>query len=161
MRDTFDVVVVGAGSAGLTSAVGLSKIGKKVLLIEQEHMGGECTNSGCIPSKALLHHAKQYYAGIVVAGKTASSETFRQEAFTYVRNKIAEILNDETPEHFRNLGIDVALGEGIFTSPRSIKVAEAEYFFRKAIIATGSQPRPLFVPGLAPERVLTNQNVFL
>jgi len=161
IRENYDVVVLGAGSGGLSSAVGLAKVGKRVLLIEREHMGGECTNSGCIPSKALLHHAKQYYSGIAVAGKTASSETFRQEAFTYVRNKITELLNDETPEHFRNLGMTVVLGEGIFTSPKSIKVGQTEYFFKKAIVATGSQPRPLFVPGLAPERVLTNQNLFL
>ena len=49
----YDVVAIGAGSGGLTTAVGLRKVGKKVLLVEREHMGGECTNTGCIPSKAL------------------------------------------------------------------------------------------------------------
>ena len=57
MTKNYDVVVVGAGSGGLTSAVGLARVGKKVLLVEREHLGGECTNSGCIPSKALLHYA--------------------------------------------------------------------------------------------------------
>ncbi len=157
----YDVVVVGAGSGGLTSAVGLAKIGKKVLLIEQDHIGGECTNSGCIPSKALLHHAKQYYLATKVSGKTTDSETFRQEAFTYVRSKIAEVLAGETAEHFRELGVAVKMGEATFTSPNSLTCGNDSYYFKKAIIATGSKPRPLSIPGLTADNTLTNQNFFL
>jgi pyruvate/2-oxoglutarate dehydrogenase complex dihydrolipoamide dehydrogenase (E3) component len=143
---TYDVVVIGAGSGGLSSAVGLAKTGKRVLLIERAHLGGECTNSGCIPSKALLHHAQ--------------SETYRTDAFTYVRNKIAEILAEETPEHFTKLGIDVLIGEAIFTARTSLSVSGVSYTFKKAIIATGSAPRLLTVDGLTPEHLLTNQNLF-
>ncbi len=156
----YEVVVVGAGSGGLTSAVALAKLGKKVLLVEKTHLGGECTNSGCIPSKALLHHAKTYASAIKVTGKTEDSETYRLNAWEYVRGKIAEILVDETPEHFKHLGIDVVLGEGIFTSHHTLQIDENIYLFKQAIISTGSSPRPLSIPGLAPEYILTNQNIF-
>lgn len=156
----YEVIVLGAGSGGLTSAVALAKLGKKVLLVEKTHLGGECTNSGCIPSKALLHHAKTYALAIEVAGKTEGSETYRQGAWNYVRSKIADVLEDETPKHFQNLGIDVILGEGIFTDHNTLQVDENIYHFKQAIIATGSSPREIAIPGLAPEYILTNQNIF-
>jgi len=81
MNTKYDIVVIGAGSGGLTAAVGFSKVGKRVLLVEREHMGGECTNTGCVPSKALLHHAKTYYATKKVHGETTSGETYRAAAF--------------------------------------------------------------------------------
>jgi pyruvate/2-oxoglutarate dehydrogenase complex dihydrolipoamide dehydrogenase (E3) component/uncharacterized membrane protein YdjX (TVP38/TMEM64 family) len=159
-QEAYDVVVIGAGSGGLTSAVGLAKIGKRVLLVEKEHLGGECTNSGCIPSKALLHHAKAYYEANKISGRTEQNETYRQEAFSYVRNVVSSVLADETPEHFEKLGITVVLGEAIFTSPNTLTVGEIEYPFKKAIIATGSSPRPLSLPGLRDDQLLTNKNLF-
>ena len=97
-KQSYDVVVIGAGSGGLTAAVGFSKIGKSVLLVEREHMGGECTNTGCIPSKAILHHAKESYRAKQVAGESSEGQAYRNHAFTYVRNTINHILADETPE---------------------------------------------------------------
>lgn len=156
----YDVVVIGAGSAGLTSAVGFSKIGKKVLLVEREHMGGECTNSGCVPSKALLHHAKAYHQATHVAGKTTESETYRTQAFSYVRNKIDAILEEETPETFKKLGIDVVMGEATFKGRCSVLVGDTEYGYKTAIIATGSSPRMITIDGLEEKDILTNQNIF-
>jgi len=75
MDQQYDIVVIGAGSGGLTAAVGFAKVGKKVLLVEREHMGGECTNTGCIPSKALLHHAREFYSAQKLSGETSSNET--------------------------------------------------------------------------------------
>jgi pyruvate/2-oxoglutarate dehydrogenase complex dihydrolipoamide dehydrogenase (E3) component/uncharacterized membrane protein YdjX (TVP38/TMEM64 family) len=160
MHTHFDVVVIGAGSGGLTSAVGLAKLKRKVLLIEREHMGGECTNSGCIPSKALLHHAKTYHQAQQIAGQTESTEAYRKEAFTYVRNIVSSVLADETPEHFGQLGITVVRGEAVFVGPRTIRVGDATYHFKKAIVATGSSPRSLTIPGLQDDQILTNQNLF-
>lgn len=160
METNYDVVVIGAGSGGLTSAVGLAKVGKKVLLIERDRIGGECTNSGCIPSKALLHHAKSYHAAITISGSNVNTENYRREAFTYVRDKINETLNLETPEHFLKMGIEVIHGEVSFISPRSIAINENTFTFKKAIIATGSSPRLLEVSGLDPTKILTNQNLF-
>ncbi len=159
-QNTYDVVVIGAGSGGLTSAVGFSKIGKKVLLVEKEHMGGECTNSGCIPSKALLHHAREYYSTKRLSGETPQNETYRHNAFTYVRDTVQHILNEETPETFEKMGIDVVAGEAIFHTKCSIKVGETVYNYKTAVIATGSSPRMMTVPGLEETDILTNQNVF-
>jgi pyruvate/2-oxoglutarate dehydrogenase complex dihydrolipoamide dehydrogenase (E3) component/uncharacterized membrane protein YdjX (TVP38/TMEM64 family) len=160
LRTKYDVVVIGAGSGGLTAAVGFAKVGKRVLLVEREHIGGECTNSGCIPSKALLHYAKTYHQATSVAGNTQATEDYRQHAFTYVREKINEILADETPEAFEKLGITVVMGEAEFTAPCHIKVGDIVYDYKTAIIATGSSPRPIEVPGLDQSTVLTNQNIF-
>ena len=156
----FDVVVIGAGSGGLTTAVGCAKIGKRVLLIERSHIGGECTNSGCIPSKALLHHAKSYAAAVAISGENGNTENFRREAFNYVRTKITETLATETPEHFTKIGITVVPGEAIFTGLRTIRVGNEDYTFTQAIIATGSSPRLIEIPSLVAEDTLTNQNLF-
>ncbi len=156
----YDVVVIGAGSGGLTSAVGFSKVGKKVLLVEREHMGGECTNSGCIPSKALLHHAKAYHTAKQIAGESTKSEVYRREAFSYVRSKIDAILEEETPEAFKKIGIDVVMGTAVFHTKCSIQVGDIVYQYKKAIIATGSSPRMIEVSGLKDEDILTNQNIF-
>jgi dihydrolipoamide dehydrogenase len=69
----FDVVVIGAGSGGLTAAVGLAKIGRSVLLIERDQIGGECTNSGCIPSKAFLYYAQSYHRAVTTTIQTSIS----------------------------------------------------------------------------------------
>jgi len=159
-KKQYDVVVIGAGSGGLTSAVGFSKVGKKVLLVEREHMGGECTNTGCIPSKALLHAAKEFYTANRLSGETEQNETYRHNAFTYVRDTVQHILDDETPETFEKLGIDVVMGEAVFQSKNSVTVGETEYTFKTAVIATGSGPRLITVPGLKETDILTNQNVF-
>jgi pyruvate/2-oxoglutarate dehydrogenase complex dihydrolipoamide dehydrogenase (E3) component/uncharacterized membrane protein YdjX (TVP38/TMEM64 family) len=160
MQTQYDVIVVGAGSGGLTAAVGFSKVGKSVLLVEREHLGGECTNSGCVPSKALLHHAKTYHHATEIAGKNTQTESYRNEAFTYVRAKIDEILAEETPEAFEKIGITVVMGEAEFTAPCHLRVGDTVYQYKTAIIATGSSPRMIEVPGLDPNKVLTNQNIF-
>lgn len=156
----YDVIVVGAGSGGLTSAIGFSKIGKRVLLVEREAIGGECTNSGCIPSKALLHHAKMFYEAQKIGGNSENLETYRAGAFEYVQAKIQEVLDLEKPDHFASLGIDVVFGEAEFVGPCEIRVDDAVYDFKIAVIATGSSPRVVPVEGLKEEDVFTNQNIF-
>jgi pyruvate/2-oxoglutarate dehydrogenase complex dihydrolipoamide dehydrogenase (E3) component/uncharacterized membrane protein YdjX (TVP38/TMEM64 family) len=157
---SYDIVVIGAGSGGLTTAVGFSKVGKRVLLVEREHMGGECTNSGCIPSKALLHHTKSYHAAKQISGESTEGKAFRAGAFVYVREKINAILEEETPEAFEKLGIDVIMGEAVFHTKCSIKVNGTIYEYKNAIIATGSSPRMIEVNGLSESDILTNQNIF-
>jgi pyruvate/2-oxoglutarate dehydrogenase complex dihydrolipoamide dehydrogenase (E3) component/uncharacterized membrane protein YdjX (TVP38/TMEM64 family) len=160
MKTNYDVVVIGAGSGGLTTAVGLAKVGKSVLLVERDTIGGECTNSGCIPSKALLHHAKTYYNTVKISGVNGNTENFRREAFSYVRAKIDETLTHETPAHFEKLGITVVSGEAIFTGKKTLSISGQTYQFKKAIIATGSSPRLIDIQGLDTTKILTNQNLF-
>ncbi len=156
----FDIIVAGAGSGGLTAAVGLQNIGKSVLLIEREHIGGECTHSGCIPSKALLHHAKTYAAAISISGINGHTEDYRREAFSYVRNVVGEFSQEENPAAFSDKGITVVMGEAIFAGTKSLTVNGTQYSFHTCIIATGSRPRQIEVPGLNDSDVLTNQNLF-
>jgi pyruvate/2-oxoglutarate dehydrogenase complex dihydrolipoamide dehydrogenase (E3) component/uncharacterized membrane protein YdjX (TVP38/TMEM64 family) len=160
MQTSFDIVVIGAGSAGLTAAVGFSRAGKKVLMIEREHLGGECTNSGCVPSKALLHHAKAYYQATQVAGENTKTAAYRAHAFSYVRERVTAILAEETPDVFEKQGISVVMGEAEFIASRQVRVGTVVYEYKIAIIATGSSPRQLSVPGLDQSQVLTNQNIF-
>ncbi len=160
MKKDYDVVVIGAGSGGLTAATGFAKIGRKTLLVEQEHMGGECTNSGCIPSKALLHHAKSFHSALTISGKNKKNEAYRTNAFVYVRSKVEGILEHETPEAFRAQGIDVEFGEAEFVAPCTIKIEESEFGYKHAVIATGSSPRMINVPGISQNDILTNQNIF-
>jgi len=159
-KQQFDIVVIGAGSAGLTAAVGFAKVGKSVLLVERGHMGGECTNSGCIPSKALLYHAKQFHTATQIAGESAKGEAFRAEAFTYVQTIINDIVAEETPETFEQFGITVIKGEARFSSQCAITIGETKYQYKQAVIATGSAPRMIDIPGISSERLLTNQNLF-
>ncbi len=158
--ETFDAVVIGAGSGGLTAAVGLRNIGKSVLLIEREHIGGECTNSGCIPSKALLHHAKSYATAVAIADSNGHTKEYRRHAFSYVRNIIGDFLRDETPAAFEKKGITVVIGEAVFTGTRTITANDTQYQFTTAVMATGSSPRLIEVPGLDDQDILTNQNLF-
>lgn len=160
MKQEYDVVVIGAGSGGLTAAIGAAKIGKRALLVEREHLGGECTNTGCVPSKALLHIAKRFYEAEQTVGTGAKSEAFRTSAFTYVQNTIQHFLAHETPETFQQQGITVIMGEARFIGRCSIQVGETEYQYKTAIIATGSSPRTIAIPGLDQEQLLTNQNFF-
>jgi len=160
MKKHYDVVVVGAGSGGLTSAVGFKNIGKSVLLIEKEHMGGECTNTGCIPSKSLLHHAKAFHKAKKLSGNTKELETYRTNVLSRVQSKIDNILEHETPEVFEKMGIDLVMGEAVFTGAKELTVNEEVYTFDNSVIATGSSPRELVVSGLNQVDILTNQNVF-
>ena len=91
---------------------------------------------------------------------TKQGETYRQNAFKYVRGVIADVLQDETEEHFKKQGIDVVMGEAKFTGKNTIAVAGDTYTFKKAVVATGSSPRPLIIEGLKSELILTNQNLF-
>jgi pyruvate/2-oxoglutarate dehydrogenase complex dihydrolipoamide dehydrogenase (E3) component len=160
LNKTYDIIVIGAGSGGLTAAVGFTKVGKRVLLVEKEHMGGECTNSGCIPSKALLHRAKTYYNAKLLSGGSEDLDNYRKGALEYVKGKISEVLSDEKPEAFEKMGMDVVIGNAVFENSNTISVDGKMYGFKKAIIATGSSPRMIQIPGLDEEDILTNQNVF-
>ncbi len=142
----FDVIVIGAGSGGLTAAITLSGSGKSVLLIEKDKPGGECTHSGCVPSKALLH-----------ASKEGMSDS---EAFKYTKDIVFSIYKEETPEKLEGHGITFIKGDAEFSDKCKIKVNEQEFEFKKAIISTGSSPRMINIKGLDEKYVLTNQNLF-
>lgn len=174
----FDVIIVGAGSGGLNIAVFMNRIGLKVLLIDKsdERIGGDCLNFGCIPSKALIHVARDIHAGnrseksgffsdmINGSGNLDKKRVNIKKVMAYVKAKQAVIRTHENAEHFKSLGMTVVLGEAKFSGKRSVTVNGEEYCGRKIVLATGSRPRKLDLPGIDVEinkiPVYTNETVF-
>lgn len=160
----YDLVVIGAGVAGLVSAAGAAGLGARVALIERHLMGGDCLNTGCVPSKSLI-------AAAHVAGQLRHADTLgwqipagAQANFAAVMERLRKIRADISPEdsvtRFDELGIDVFLGHGEFSSNNSITVAHQHLIFKRAIIATGGRARLPDIPGLTAAKPLTNETVF-
>lgn len=163
MSERFDLVVIGAGSAGLTAVDFAAKLGVKVALVEKGKVGGDCTWSGCIPSKALLQAAK-------VAQTTRNAARFgvmtpppqvdMRGVRDYVREAIAAVYQHETPEILQAAGIDMVLGPAQFVSEQSIQVGERLIRSKKFIVATGARPFTPPIPGLADVPYLTYEQIF-
>ncbi|MCI0353240.1 MAG: mercuric reductase [Acidobacteriales bacterium] len=163
-RGRYNLVVVGAGTAGLVSAAGAAQLGARVALVERHLMGGDCLNYGCVPSKALIRAARAAYAfsearefGISL---TARPQIDFAEVMRRVRRVRAEISPHDSVQRFTDLGADVFLGNARFISGDAIEVGGTRLKFSKAIIATGARPAELSVPGLKEAGFLTNETVF-
>ncbi len=160
----YNLVVIGAGTAGLVTAAGAAGLGAKVALIERHLMGGDCLNVGCVPSKGLLSSARRARSarqagefGINMPGEIQADFATVMERMRRLR---ADISPHDSAERFRNLGIDVYLGEARFASSNSIQVGEQRLEFRKAVIATGARAAAPPIPGLDQVAYLTNETLF-
>jgi pyruvate/2-oxoglutarate dehydrogenase complex dihydrolipoamide dehydrogenase (E3) component len=160
----YDLLVVGAGPGGMTAATLARGLNAQVAIVEKEHFGGECASYGCIPSKAMLRssrladeirHAAEFGFEIPNNWKVDFGRIMRR-----VHRLQATISPHDSPEHFKNLGIDVFLGTGRFIGPNQLEVGGQIITFKKAIIATGTQPVPTKIPGLSESDYLTNQTIF-
>ena len=144
--------IIGAGSAGLTVAIGLAGLGKQVVVIEKNHVGGDCTNVGCIPSKLLIHLAND------------AKDLTTSEIFARVRAKRDELRDEEDHWLKSQENIKFIKGEAKFIAKDSLNViTETETITIKAeniIIASGSSPIIIPIKGLPIERTLTNENLF-
>lgn len=160
---TFDICVIGAGAAGLSVASGASQLGLKTALIERGEMGGECLNSGCVPSKALLAAAKAAhrcdFTGIPGVSGLTSQVDFAAIK-DGLRDVIATIAPHDSVERFRGLGVTVFRDTASFVDAKSIQVGATRLRARRFVIATGSRPAVPNIPGLDRSRILTNDNVF-
>jgi pyruvate/2-oxoglutarate dehydrogenase complex dihydrolipoamide dehydrogenase (E3) component len=162
--DLYDLVVVGAGTAGLVTAAGAAGLGARVALVERGLMGGDCLNHGCVPSKALLRAARAA-ADVRDAGRYGvssggdASVDFRA-VMARMRGIRADLAANDAAARFGGLGVDVFLGPGRFTGPRELDAAGARLRFARAVVATGSRPAVPDVPGLAETGCLTNETVF-
>jgi pyruvate/2-oxoglutarate dehydrogenase complex dihydrolipoamide dehydrogenase (E3) component len=162
----YDMVVVGAGTAGLVTAAAMAGIGKKVALIERHLMGGDCLNVGCVPSKALLRAARAVAEARdspefgVRLPKGYATEVDFQAVMERLRRLRSGIAHHDSAERFRDLGVDVFLGEGRFVERDEVEVAGARLRFKKACIATGGRAAAPPLPGLDGLRYLTNETVF-
>ena len=163
------VIVIGAGSGGLTTAIGLVKVGFKVTVIEKGLIGGDCTNVGCVPSKALIWRAKKFYDFYQKLHST-NSEYAQQntkalskeanQALKEVREVVKEYQAEESPEWLESYGINFIKGTAMFDSPSSVKVNAGSVDFDYAVIATGSKPHAPRSIDFGNVEYLTNETVF-
>lgn len=160
----YNLVVIGAGTAGLVAAAGAAGLGAKVALVERGLIGGDCLNYGCVPSKALLRAARAVAQvrdaaqfGIEVPPGVRVNFPAVMERMRRLR---AEISHHDSAARFRSLGIDVFLGQAQFTGADTVSVAGKTLRFKRAVLATGARPLHPPIPGLAEAGFLTNETVF-
>lgn len=157
-NDTYDMVVIGAGVGGLISAAGAAGVGAKVAMIEAHMLGGDCLNVGCVPSKAFIHSANMAHsltkdvarmeeAGVFVDPNAVKVDFEKvMERVRKVRSQISH--HDSATRYSKALGVEVFIGYGKFTSPKSVKVNGQTLNFKKAVIATGGYPTLIPMEGL-------------
>ncbi|MFW5703990.1 MAG: FAD-dependent oxidoreductase [Patescibacteria group bacterium] len=185
VKSSYEYVVIGAGSGGLTVAIGLAKLKKDVLVVTRD-VGGECTHTGCVPSKAFLYHAKRYHEKLSGEAKKELGDTI----FTVIQQKVGQITHEDeliltenqvpfvigTASFLDKHRLSICLGAkeqqmqvnrpGTGQSEEAVRNGEdpsqksTTVAFKKAIIATGSSPRIIEIPGLPGNQILTNETVF-
>ncbi|MBI4370982.1 MAG: mercuric reductase [Elusimicrobia bacterium] len=162
--DRYNLVVIGAGTAGLVTAAGAAGLGAKVALVEKHLLGGDCLNVGCVPSKALIRAARACadardageYGVRVPPGTTVDFPKVMER----MRRLRAALSRNDSVQRFKDLGVDVFLGQGKFVSPDSLEVDGERMSFSKAVIAAGARAARLPIPGLWEAQALTNETVF-
>ncbi len=158
-----DILVIGAGSAGLSVAAGASQMGADVVLLEGHKMGGDCLNYGCVPSKALIAsasaaHARTRSAPLGIANQTP--EVDYAAVMDHVAQVIARIAPVDSQERFEGLGVRVIRAFGQFLSPTEVEAGAYRITARRIVIATGSSPLVPPIPGLDKVPYLTNETLF-
>lgn len=158
-----DILVIGAGSAGLSVAAGAVQMGAKVVLLEGHKMGGDCLNYGCVPSKALIASGKAAYAQAHAARFGVADvvpEVDYAAAKDHVQDVIAKIAPVDSQERFEGLGVHVIREYGEFISASEVRAGENVITARRIVIATGSSPLVPPIPGLDSVPYLTNETLF-
>lgn len=157
-----DLCVLGGGAAGLSVSAGAALLGLKVFLIERDRMGGECLNTGCVPSKALLAAAKAAQAARDAAsfGIDASPTIDFKRVHAHVRSAIDSVAPHDSVERFQKLGVEVIRGDARFLDGRTISVNGRSIRAKRVVIASGSEPAIPDISGLSEVPYLTNENIF-
>ena len=165
MSNHYDIVIIGAGGGGMTSAFEAQRRGAKVALLEKHKIGGECTHSGCVPSKGLIDVAKTYHA-IETASKhglhevdVASGFDFAR-AMEHVKSIVDGVYAHEQPERFHKIGIDTYIHDSgaSFVDANTVQIGDDVITGDNFIITTGSGPRLLPTEGDQPVPFLNNEN---
>lgn len=163
MNTTYDLVIIGGGSAGLTAAGFAVQLGARVALVEKHRIGGDCTWTGCVPSKTLLKAAKvahQMRTADRYGLTPVESKVNLASVMAHVRVVVAEVYEHESPEALRADGIDVFLGAARFLDPHTLAVGESTLTTRHVLIATGAHPFIPPVAGLDSVDYLTYESVW-
>ena len=160
---TTDICVIGAGSGGLSVAAGAVQMGAEVVLIEKDKMGGDCLNTGCVPSKALLaagKHAQAFRTSGPFGIKPATPNIDFAAAMAHVHEVIQGIEPHDSVERFESLGVNVIKGAARFTSRNEVAVGERRIRAKRFVIATGSRATVPPIPGIDDTDYLTNETLF-
>lgn len=160
----YNLVVIGAGTAGLVSAAGAATLGARVALVERNLMGGDCLNVGCVPSKCLIRSSRSYAdvrdAHLFGISVPDGSEVDFPAVMERMRRLRSTISFHDSAARFRDMGVDIFLGSGSFLGPDAIEVEGKALRFKKAVIATGARAFVPPIEGLAEAGYLTNETVF-
>ncbi len=162
-RGRYNLVVIGAGTAGLVTAIGAAGLGARVALIERHLMGGDCLNVGCVPSKTMIRSgraAAEIKKAAALGIRTAEVKVDFPAVMERLRRIRSRISANDAVSRYRDLGVDVFMGHGEFSGPDTIQVAGKQLKFKRAVIATGARAVEPAIPGLAEAGFLTNETVF-
>src|SRR5881394_3776555 len=158
----YNLVVIGAGTAGLVTAAGAAGLGAKVALVEKHLLGGDCLNVGCVPSKAIIRSGRAVFDAKEAGPFGVRVGSPVQVDFPAVMERMRKLRAGLSPHdsagRFTKLGVDVFLGEARFASPDTVEVAGQTLRFKRAVIATGARAVEPPIPGLVG--YLTNETVF-
>ena len=161
----YDIIILGGGSAGIVSGVMAGGLGMRVLLIEKGKMGGECLNTGCVPSKALLHAANVAHtmrtAGDVGLPSVSLTRADAAGVLRHVRETVRAVQNaDATETLLRDNGVEIRRGDAHFVYGHTLELDGQALTAANFILATGSHPVSPDIPGLAAAGFRTNQTIF-
>jgi pyruvate/2-oxoglutarate dehydrogenase complex dihydrolipoamide dehydrogenase (E3) component len=162
-KGVYNVVVLGAGTAGLVTAAATAGLGGRVALVERNRMGGDCLNTGCVPSKALISSARlvrQIQRAADWGLEPMDPQFDFARIFERMPERRAKIAPHDSQERFESLGVDVFRGHARFLSPREVEVDGRRLAAKNFVIATGSRPAVPSVPGLSEVPFFTNETIF-
>ncbi|MEW6683369.1 MAG: mercuric reductase [Nitrospirota bacterium] len=160
----YNLVVIGAGTAGLVTAAIASALGAKVALIERHLMGGDCLNVGCVPSKGVISASRvwsqiRHGADFGISNIDGVRYDFGT-AMARMRRLRARISHTDSAHRYKKLGVDLFIGNGHFTGPDTVQVGGTTLKFAKAAICTGARAAAPPIPGLMDTGYLTNETIF-
>ena len=172
MSETYDLIIIGGGSAGLVAAGGAATLGAKVALIEQNALGGDCLYTGCVPSKTFIKSARFAHQARE-AGKYGFQDLepkFLNDSFASITNRVQNVIeiieHHDAPEVFEKMGVSIVFGSPKFLSPNEIEVSLKNSGEKRVMrakrfcISTGSRPLVPTISGLQETGFITNEEVF-
>src|SRR2546425_8086131 len=161
--ERYEFVVIGAGAGGLTAARFAAQLGAKVALVERDRIGGDCTWTGCVPSKSLIRVAKAAHEIRTAQRFGIATEAFSvrmDEVLRYVHEKVSQIYASTTPEALEREGIDVILGPTAFVDAHNVRAGDHVLRGRRFLINTGATPAIPAIAGLDRVPYFTYHRIF-